>query len=257
MQRICFFDSHFHIIDQRFPLIANNNYLPPPFTVFDYHKRLEKFNILGGVLVSGSFQGFDQTYLLTALKELGPTFVGVTQLPASVSDTEILNLQTAGVRGVRFNLKRGGSESLANLQSFANRVYELANWHIELYLDSRELTELIDVLLKLPAVSIDHLGLTKEGLPMLLLLIEQGIKVKATGFGRVNFNVTQVLKAISAANPDALMFGTDLPSTRAPRPFEDNDISIILETFDTSMAEKVLYLNAFQFYRMPELPETP
>ncbi|KTD11402.1 amidohydrolase family protein [Legionella jamestowniensis] len=250
MQRISFFDSHFHIIDPRFPLIPNNNYLPPPFTIVDYYKRLAHFNVLGGIVVSGSFQGFDQHYLLTSLQELGPNFAGITQLPSSVSDDEILNLKSAGVRGLRFNLKRGGSENVTFLQSFATRVYELANWHVELYIDSGDLAELSSVLLKLPAVSIDHLGLSREGLPTLLALAERGVKVKATGFGRVDFNVSQILKDISLANPDALMFGTDLPSTRALRPFMDQDIQLILDVFEPMQAEKIFYLNALAFYRI-------
>jgi len=40
-------------------------------------------------VVSGSFHGFDQSYLLDALALLGPGFVGVTQLPATVTDDEI------------------------------------------------------------------------------------------------------------------------------------------------------------------------
>jgi hypothetical protein len=29
------FDAHFHIIDPRFPLVANQRFLPEPFTVSD------------------------------------------------------------------------------------------------------------------------------------------------------------------------------------------------------------------------------
>ena len=47
----------------------------------------------------------DQSYIIAALKELGPSYVGVTQLPATVSDDEVLSLNDVGVRGVRFNLK--------------------------------------------------------------------------------------------------------------------------------------------------------
>lgn len=61
----------------------------------------------GGAVVSGSFQGFDQDYLVAALKELGPSYVGVTQLPFSVSAEEILRLHRGGVRAIRFNFKRG------------------------------------------------------------------------------------------------------------------------------------------------------
>ena len=90
------FDAHLHIIDPRFPLIANQGYLPAPFTVADYRARTAAYNLIGGAIVSGSFQAFDQSYLRAALAELGPGFVGVTQLPATVRDAEILDLHNAG-----------------------------------------------------------------------------------------------------------------------------------------------------------------
>lgn len=79
------------------------------------------------------------------------------------------------------------------------------------------------LLARLPKVSIDH-GLTAEGFDDLLWLVERGIKVKATGFGRCDFDVAEALRRIDAVNPEALMFGTDLPCTRAPRVFEESDI---------------------------------
>ena len=42
-----------------------------------------------------------------------------------VSDEEILVLNKIGVRAVRFNLYRGGSEALDKLESFARRIYDL------------------------------------------------------------------------------------------------------------------------------------
>ena len=30
------FDAHLHVIDPRFPLVANQGYVPDPFTVDDY-----------------------------------------------------------------------------------------------------------------------------------------------------------------------------------------------------------------------------
>lgn len=204
--------------------------------------------LLGGALVSGSFQGFDQTYLLAALAELGPAFVGVTQLPASTSDEELWRLHHAGVRAVRFNLKRGGSEQAGHLASFAHRIHGLLGWHVELYVDCAELEGLKNMLLELPAVSIDHLGLSRAGLPLLLRLAERGVKVKATGFGRVDFDVAVALRELHAANPHALMFGTDLPSTRAPRAYEDHDCLLVIEALGPVAARRVLFENACAFY---------
>jgi predicted TIM-barrel fold metal-dependent hydrolase len=244
------FDCHFHIIDKRFPLVPNNGYLPDAFSCADYLERTQGFKLAGGAVVSGSFQAFDQTYLLDALHTLGPGFVGVTQLPASVADDEILRLNEAGVRALRFNLKRGGSENVAHLESFARRVHELAGWHVELYVDSADLPGLADTLLRLPAVSIDHLGLSREGFTTLLALIEGGLRVKATGFGRVDFPVKAALRDICAANPDALMFGTDLPSTRAPRPYSDDDLLLVVDAVGEDLARQIFYDNAVAFYRL-------
>jgi predicted TIM-barrel fold metal-dependent hydrolase len=243
------FDSHFHVIDRRFPLVPNDGYLPPDFTSQDYLRRTAGYDLAGGAVVSGSFQAFDQAYLRDALQKLGPRFVGVTQLPATVADSEILALDAVGVRAVRFNIKRGGSETIEHLDRMARRVHDLAGWHVELYVDAMELDGLFDTLVALPAVSIDHLGLSREGLPFLLKLAGQGVRVKATGFGRVDFEVRRALRDIHAVNPEALMFGTDLPSTRAPRPYADEDFLLVAEALGEEGARKVLRDNAVAFYR--------
>ena len=243
------FDAHFHIIDPRFPLIANKGYIPEPFTCDDYIKYTLNLNIAGGVVVSGSFQGFDQTFLFDALQKLGSTFVGVIQLPVTISDSEIIKLNEAGVRGVRFNFYRGITETLENIEYFAWRIYELANWHIELYLDSKDLLELEQRLTVLPAVVIDHLGMTQTGFSELLHLVGNGVKVKASGFGRVDLNVAKSLKSIANVNPSALIFGTDLPGTRARRPFEINDLKLILDTLGETLTRQVLYDNPLNWYK--------
>ena len=243
------FDSHFHIIDKRFPLVPNQGYLPDTFAADDYQKRTQNYDIAGGAIVSGSFQAFDQTYLLAALKELGPNFAGVAQLPATVSDDELISLNEAGVRAVRFNLKRGGSEGTENLERFATRVHETVGWHTELYVDSKDLPELHKTIIGLPSVSIDHLGLSGDGFANLLSLVENGVHVKATGFGRVDFDVKKAIKEIVAINPNALVFGTDLPSTRAPEPYSDDDLFVVVDAIGEEMARKVFYENAINFYR--------
>jgi predicted TIM-barrel fold metal-dependent hydrolase len=244
------FDAHLHIIDPRFPLIRNDGYLPPAFTAEDYRSRTASLGVVGGAVVSGSFQGFDQTYLVDALRRLGPGFVGVTQLPASVADTEIARLNRHGVRAVRFNVRRGGSATLDHLKTLATRVHEVAGWHTELYIDARDLPELAPVLRALPAVSVDHFGLSREGLPALLALVERGVRVKATGFGRVDLDVATAVRAVLDIDPRALMFGTDLPSTRARRPFQDDDRRLLADLAGPEHAAAVLHDNAAAFYRI-------
>lgn len=177
------FDAHFHIINFDYPVSENQGYMPPSFTVKDYYKAIESIHMKGGAIVSGSFQGFDQGYLINALQQISPSFCGVTQLPYTVSDQEIVSLHDKGVRALRFNIKRGGSEDISKLDSFARRVYDLVGWHCELYIDA-----------------------------------------------------------------DALMFGTDLPSTRAERPFDMEDKVLIQHLFDEQASDKILYSNAVKWY---------
>ncbi|MCO1335960.1 hypothetical protein MO867_16625 [Microbulbifer sp. OS29] len=141
------FDSHFHIINPIFPLFSNQGYLPPPFTVGDYQRKLSNCHLLGGAVVSGSFQKQDQTYLVDALAKLGRHYVGVTQLLAGTPDDTILELHKQGVRALRFNLRRGGSEEVGSIDTLARRVFELAGWHIELYIDSSGLIPLYNQLI--------------------------------------------------------------------------------------------------------------
>ena len=170
--------------------------------------------------------------MLDALERLGPGFVGVAQLPPSVTDPEILALDAAGVRAVRFNLRRGGELDL----TLARRVHELAGWHTEVYASDLAALEGLDV----PLV-IEHLGLTPQ--PALLRLVERGAMVKASGFGRVDLDVRETLRAI---DPAALVFGTDLPGTRARRPFEPADLELVAELAPAALAE-----NARKLYERP------
>lgn len=227
------FDAHFHVLDERFPLVANQGYLPAPFTVDDYRARV---SFDGGAVVSGSFQGFDQTYLVDALSRLGPGFVGVAQVPPDISDAEVLALHDAGVRAFRLNLVRGAP--LDGAAEMAKRLWDLAGWHLEVYADAGSLPAL-DV----PRLVIDHLGLD----PDVLRFVERGAWVKASRFGALEFDVAAVMREIAAVNPAALIFGSDLPGTRAPRAFESRDLALVLEC----AGERAVWENAAALYLDP------
>ena len=241
------FDSHFHIIDTRFPLVPNNGYLPPEFTAADYLGAVSDLGVTGGAVVSGSFQAFDQSYLIDALATLGPTFVGVANIAETTSDDELLRLGEAGVRGVRFNLYRGGSAEIESVSSLGRRVWDVAGMHVEFYLDANDLVELEPIIAALPKVSIDHLGMTSMHRNVLLRLVSRGVRVKATGFGRVELDVASAIREIHKQNPEALMFGTDLPGTRARVPFQPQDMELVADILaeDASLA---LYENGARFY---------
>ena len=242
------FDAHVHVIDPRFPLIENNGYLPPPFTVDDYRARMAGLGVTGGAVVSGSFQGSDHTYLVAALAELGSGWVGVTQLDEKARDRDIARLDRRGVRGLRFNLSRGAID-IELLVTQARRAYDLVGWHAEFYVDGPMLASLEPVISKLPSISIDHLGMSRDGLRYLLNLVDRGARVKASGFGRGDLDVPATLRRIHEVNPHALMFGSDLPGTRAKRPLEPADLDLIAECVGDDV-DLVFDENARTFYRL-------
>ena len=242
------FDAHFHIINSTYPLVANDGYIPDEFTIADYQHKTSEFNIIGGTVVSGSFQGFDSNFLIDALNIFGKDYVGVANIPAEIKEAQLIRLNNANVVAVRFNLLRGGSETIDKMVGLSDRLYDQYGWHTELYINSKDLKQLQPLLSKLKKFSIDHIGLSGDGLPELYNWVDKGIKVKATGFGRVDFDPAPVLKKIYKINPGALMFGTDLPSTRAKIKFSIKDICLIKDNFSAEAQANIFFKNALAWY---------
>jgi predicted TIM-barrel fold metal-dependent hydrolase len=244
------FDSHLHIIDHRFLIIPNQGYTPPHHALADYQVQAKPLGVVAGAVVSGSFQGYDQTYLIDALAQLGPGWAGVTQIPKDTPDAEIARLGTLGVRAVRFNILRGLTDNVDEIVALATRCHAVAGWHCELYVDAAALKPHVARLSKLPQVAIDHLGMTEAGVPVLLELVAAGCKVKATGFGRTKVDIPKTLERIAWQDPGALVFGTDLPSTRAERPFLASDIDLIEKVLGPESSRRAFWDNALALYRV-------
>ena len=60
------------------------------------------------------------------------------------------------------------------------------------------------------------------------------------------------MRSIVDANPAALIFGSDLPSTRAATPFLDGDIDRIADAVGADNVEAVLAGNARALYRLAQ-----
>lgn len=250
------FDAHFHIIDYDYHVEENNGFKPEEFTYSDYNKRTKELNldVQGGVIISGSFQGLDTDYL-KVIKEIEvlegkKDFVGIINLDLKADNKQILALNDIGITGARFNIFRGNSTSIDNLVDIAKRLYDLVGWHVEVQINPEQLGTIKSKLLKIPRLSIDHVGLRESGLEHLYELASAGVKIKASGFGRLDFDPMEPLKKLYQINENCLMFGTDLPSTRvAPeKVFSQKDIKKLLSIFSNDELEKVMYKNAYNWY---------
>lgn len=244
------FDAHLHVFDPAFPTVANAGYAPPAFTATDYRAAVALLGVTGGAVVAASTQGTDPAPLLAAARALGPGFVVVAEADPGRDDAALRALAAAGVRGLRFNLHRGGGWPIGALLAHAARAHAVAGLHAELYADAATLAPHAERLAALPALALDHLGLTEAGLAVTCALAAAGVRVKATGFGRVELDVPAALARIAGAHPGALMLGTDLPSTRARRPFEATGLALAGRALGPDLTARARWGNAVDFYRI-------
>jgi hypothetical protein len=228
---------------------GNAGHVPPPYSVAEYRAAAEPLGITGGAIVAGSVQGGDPAPLLAAAAALGPRFVVVAQADPGMADAAMAALAKAGVRGLRYSLYRGQWSDPLAVAAHAMRA-AAHGLHAEIYADAAVLAPAVTALARLPALAIDHLGMTEAGLPVVLDLAATGAKVKATGFGRVALDVPRALERIAARSPTALMFATDLPSVRAVRPFGPEDIDLLRSVLGPALAGPALGPTAAAFYRL-------
>ena len=120
-----------------------------------------------GVLVQGSAHGRDNSAMLDALTRRPDRLRGVAVADADVSPADLRAWNRLGVRGLRFNhffrdgqLHYRGGVPLSAAERLAPVMAELG-WHLQLWIDVKDLPETIPVLksLGLPVV-IDHMGRT-------------------------------------------------------------------------------------------------
>ncbi|WP_149537008.1 amidohydrolase family protein [Siccirubricoccus phaeus] len=243
------FDAHFHVFPADVPMPGNAGHVPPPYEVAEYQETAAALGLSGGAIVAGSVQGGDPRPLLRAAAALGPRYVVVAQAEAGMDEAAMAALAAAGVRGLRYSLYRGQWPDPFTVAGHAARA-AACGLHAEIYADAAMLAPAVTALAALPALAIDHLGMTEAGLPVVLDLAAAGARVKATGFGRVQLDVARALERIAARAPHALMFATDLPSVRAARPFSPADIALLRAVLGEALAGPALSGTAEAFYRV-------
>ena len=157
-------DTHLHIFSdaQAYP-VANPNalYAAPADCSFAAMKELhDAMGVERAVLVQPTIYGTDHRLLFDVLKTAGQNYRGVAIVDDSVSDAELAELDSVGVRGARFNF--GGRFKLAPSQADfprgLDRVRELG-WFVKVFGFEDDFLVVADQLRKIdfPAI-IDHMG---------------------------------------------------------------------------------------------------
>jgi predicted TIM-barrel fold metal-dependent hydrolase len=250
----------------RFPYLPGAAYIPPDATPQDYAGMLTAIGCQRAVLVQPSVYGPDNSCMVAALKSGVFNFRGIAVVEPDVSDKELQTLHDAGVRGIRINL---ASETeglkLTDGERIAPRLKEMG-WHLQFFLDLAKMPEAEAKLASLNInIVIDHFakcraerGVDSPEFQALLRLVKrENVYAKLMGAYFLSKNqpdypeVTPLARAMVAAAPDRMVFGTDWPhpGARALMP-DDGDLANMFGQWvpDEALRKKILVDNPARLY---------
>jgi 2-pyrone-4,6-dicarboxylate lactonase len=155
-------DAHCHVFGpgDRFPYAPERKYTPCDAPKEKLWQLRDFLGFERNVIVQATCHGADNRALLDALQASKGRARGVATVRDGVSDAELIELDRAGVRGVRFNfVKRLVDVTPPDvLMRIAERVAPLG-WHIVIYFEAADLPSLFDFFASLPTpVVVDHMG---------------------------------------------------------------------------------------------------
>jgi D-galactarolactone isomerase len=254
-----------HIYEERFPLVPQALFKPPPAPLAEYLAVRRALGLARAVVVQPNGYGFDNRCTLEALAALGASGRAVATVPHEVAAGELQRLTQAGVRGARFHLLPGGMLTWEALAPLAARIAPFG-WHIQLQLDGRELPHYETALARLPVpLVIDHNGKFLEpvapqhpAFQTLLRLLEGGntwVKLSApyetSRLGPPHYaDVGALAKALVRANPERCLWASNWPHPgRKPPPDTAALLDLLREWApDVATRERILVANPAALY---------
>ena len=229
----CDCHTHIHGDPAKFPFFAGRVYTPEtalPEEMTALHKAL---GIQRVVIVTPSVYGTDNSSSLYGMKARGNDARGVAVINDKTPESELDALHQAGMRGIRLNLKTGGIKDPAvavqMFQASAERMKK-RNWHIQLNVTMAMMTAIKAQLAASPVPLVfDHFAgaepeksVDQPGFADLLDLVRSGkayVKISVTEGPRHDYSgFIPLAKALIAANPDRILWGTNWPHPNSVTP---------------------------------------
>jgi predicted TIM-barrel fold metal-dependent hydrolase len=230
-------DCHTHIhLPEKYPFFAGRVYTPEPASPEEMAALHKALHIERVVIVTPSVYGTDNRATLEGIKFRGNTGRGVAVIDDKTSESDLDDMGKGGIRGIRVNLATSGvndpSIGRKRLEGAIDRV-KGRGWHVQVYTNIPLLKNIKDVVAASPVpIVFDHfggadaaLGLEQPGWAELVELVKIGkAYVKISGAYRLSNkgpdypDAVPFAKALIAANPDRLVWGTDWPHPNSVTP---------------------------------------
>jgi len=248
-------DCHVHVFGdpQRYPFVASRVYTPEPASVPELRAMLDAIHMERVVVVQPSVYGTDNRSTLDAVRQLGARARGIAVVDANTPDATLDEMSRAGVRGIRINLTQAGvsdpSVALKAFQTAAARA-KAHDWHVQINTSPKIIDALRQQLMDSPVTIVfDHFGgaqaaagLQQPGFDTLVNLVKSGkayVKISAAAdlvsTAAPNYaDVIPFAKALVAANPQRVLWGTDWPhpDSRVLPNRKNTDIAPLVQTDD-------------------------
>ena len=262
-------DAHCHIFGPgaRFPYAADRAYTPPDSGIGAFERLQFRLGLSRAVFVQASCHGTDNMAMVDALERGGGRYAGVAMIDESFTNSDIARLHDAGVRGTRFNFVAhlGGAPELDVFWRLVDRVQPWG-WHIVLHFDAKDIPAYTSLLDRMPCpYVIDHMGRVpvKDGLDqepferLLELMADERCWMKISGAERLTADgkppyddVVPFARALIAAAPDRVLWGTDWPHPNVRHMPDDGDLVDLLVQFapDAELRRRILVDNPQRLY---------
>ena len=220
-------DAHTHVFVRGLKLAMDARYAPDYDASWETLLALAEQNgVDRAVILQPSFLGYDNAYLLGALRARPKRFRGVPWISPSVETTAAQweEMAQLGVRGLRFPILGLPTPQWSAYRDMLAEALK-RDWPIHLYVESRRLPEILPLLLDGGhRVVIPHFGMFDRKLGPLrdtgfeLLLEKAGtgrIWVVLSGAYRVGLERARPAAPLllAAFGPARLMWGSDWPHT--------------------------------------------
>jgi 2-pyrone-4,6-dicarboxylate lactonase len=155
-------DAHCHVFGPGavFPYAPERKYTPCDAPKEKLWALRDFLRVQRNVIVQATCHGADNRAIVDALEASEGRARGIATVKTDISNGELRALDTAGIRGVRFNFVKRLVDTTPReeLTEIVQRVAPLG-WHVVVYFEMTELPQLYDFLTSLPIpVVIDHMG---------------------------------------------------------------------------------------------------
>jgi D-galactarolactone isomerase len=220
-------DCHHHIFDSRYPATPGAVLRPADALVEDYRALQMRLGVRRHVIVQPSTYGLDNRLLIESIAIFGLAQCrGIAVVNTEVTDAELRELHSAGVRGIRFNFAPPGTTTMDMVMPLARRIEPLG-WHIQINAPAAVLLAEPDLWGRLPVPCVfDHLARVPQPnsihhpiSQMLRQLLQTGrAYVKLSGFynesevGAPSYSDSVAMARLYASEaPERCLWGSDWP----------------------------------------------